>query len=298
MSKATKKRFKSNTQKIKNIKSNRYGKNLSNRQIKTVGIDYSFKKIRQKENKHNKQVERHNLKKTFLFNYGIDTSKIKYKEIELIKMDDVRNNNLDISKYPFLEKYILIDYNKYLNFNEGYRLYVAYRDYTGENVLEDLINANKKYQPNQLLNRLRELVNMPLTGIQGVVGTSSGKAGTAIFKYGNNMALFDDYVRVSSVNRHFNRKRSKKSSYNVHSGKNRGYQRWVSSKSVTHTGCTLYNLLVIIVTLMENVVEIERHSLYQHFFNMVEECAMDDNCSKYWSDFIVKIPKVYFNYEG
>lgn len=297
MSKATKRLFKKKVEDVKKIKRSRYGTKLSNKQIKSQGIENVKRDIARKQRKYDKSVERHNFKKEYLKQNLIDISNIRYKDIEKIKMSDIRNNSVNIENYPFLKNKIGIDFYKKIKLPGDLRMYVAYMDYTGENTLYDLLNLNVNSRPQYLLENLRELVNRPLSAVNGVAGTSSGRAGTAIFLIANNLELMDSYVRVSAVNRHFNRKNSRLSRVRVHSGKNRGYQRIKDvNGNVTHKSVSAFELLLIIVTLMDNVTEQDRGKIYIKFYESLEDICFRDDSDENFLELLKILPKP--NYGG
>lgn len=297
MSRATKKRFKKKVDDIKQIKKSRYGSKLSNKQIKSRGIEEVKKDISRKQHKYEKSVERHNLKKVYLEGNLIDVSTIKYKDIEKIKMSDIRSNSVNVEKYPFLKNKIGIDFYKKMNLPGDLRMYVAYMDYTGENSLYDLLNMYKNSRPQYLLQVLRELVNRPITAVYKVTGSSSGRAGTAIFLISNNLELMDAYVRVSAVNRHSNKKSGKMSRVRVHFGKNRGYQRIKDvNGNVTHKTVSAFELLLIIVTLMDNVTEQDRGKIYIKFYESLEDICFRDDSDENFLELLKILPKP--NYGG
>lgn len=292
MSKATKKRFKKKVEDVKKIKRSRYGSKLSNNQIKSQGIENVKRDIARKQRKYDKSVERHNFKKEYLKQNLIDISNIRYKDIEKIKISDIRNNSVNIETYPFLKNKIGIDFYKKIKLPGDLRMYVAYMDYTGENTLYDLLNLNINSRPQYLLEMLRELVNRPLSAVYNMAGSSSGRAGTAFFMIANNLELMDLYVRVSAVNRHFNRKNSRLSRVRVHSGKNRGYQRIKDvNGNVTHKSVSVFELLLIIVTLLDNVTEQDRGKIYIKFYESIEDISLNYDSDENFYELLKVLPK-------
>lgn len=292
MSKATKKRFKKKVEDVKKIKRSRYGSKLSNNQIKSQGIENVKRDIARKQRKYDKSVERHNFKKEYLKQNLIDISNIRYKDIEKIKISDIRNNSVNIETYPFLKNKIGIDFYKKIKLPGDLRMYVAYMDYTGENTLYDLLNLNINSRPQYLLEMLRELVNRPLSAVYNMAGSSSGRAGTAFFMIANNLELMDLYVRVSAVNRHFNRKNSRLSRVMVHSGKNRGYQRIKDvNGNVTHKSVSVFELLLIIVTLLDNVTEQDRGKIYIKFYESIEDISLNYDSDENFYELLKVLPK-------
>lgn len=292
MSKATKKRFKKKVEDVKKIKRSRYGSKLSNNQIKSQGIENVKRDIARKQRKYDKSVERHNFKKEYLKQNLIDISNIRYKDIEKIKISDIRNNSVNIETYPFLKNKIGIDFYKKIKLPGDLRMYVAYMDYTGENTIYDLLNLNINSRPQYLLEMLRELVNRPLSAVYNMAGSSSGRAGTAFFMIANNLELMDLYVRVSAVNRHFNRKNSRLSRVRVHSGKNRGYQRIKDvNGNVTHKSVSVFELLLIIVTLLDNVTEQDRGKIYIKFYESIEDISLNYDSDENFYELLKVLPK-------
>lgn len=292
MSKATKKRFKKKVEDVKKIKRSRYGSKLSNNQIKSQGIENVKRDIARKQRKYDKSVERHNFKKEYLKQNLIDISNIRYKDIEKIKISDIRNNSVNIETYPFLKNKIGIDFYKKIKLPGDLRMYVAYMDYTGENTLYDLLNLNINSRPQYLLEMLRELVNRPLSAVYNMAGSSSGRAGTAFFMIANNLELMDLYVRVSAVNRNFNRKNSRLSRVRVHSGKNRGYQRIKDvNGNVTHKSVSVFELLLIIVTLLDNVTEQDRGKIYIKFYESIEDISLNYDSDENFYELLKVLPK-------
>lgn len=295
MSKKTKRKFLRKVEKAKQIKSTHSGRKLSNRDIKQMeDLDAALVKYLKKDKKYYSAKNRHQQKKDFLQKNLIDVNRLKYKEIEMLKMDDLYCNRFNLKNYPQYKNFSTCDMYRVMKLNPGTRLYVAYQDYTGENTFEYILSEFKKYQPHELLQILKDIVNRPLTGVKGMAGTSSGQAGTAIWSIAPNNILIDEYVRVSAVNRHLNSKKGRMSRIKIHDAPNKGYQRLqFSNGKATTDRLSAYDMLVIITSLIYNVTEGEREGLYQRFYGDVEDNALENDDNN-WVKLLKLLPKPSF----
>lgn len=292
MSKQTRKKFLRKVEKKKQIRATHSGRKLSNKQLDRLdNLDNALLLYRKKDVKRDKAIKLHNDKIKFLKQNLIDVSKLRYKDVDKLKVKDMKNGTFNLKLYPQYSNASVCDFYKRMKFLDGTKLYVAYQDYTGENSFEYILNEFKKYQAADLLKILEDIVNKPLTAIKGVPGTSGGRSATAIWNIGTNYALLDEYIKVSSVNRHINSKKGKKSRLKIHKGTNKGYQRLSNAYGkVTHDSMSAYDLLVIINALLYNVTEQTRISLYMRMYNDIEENALyneDEN----WLEFLKLLPK-------
>lgn len=295
LSKQSRKRFLRKVEKKKQIRATHSGRKLSNKQLDRIdNIDNALLIYQKKDVKRDKAIKLHTDKIKFLNENLIDVSKLRYKDIDRLKVKDMKNGTFNLMKYPEYNRAAVCDFYKKMKFLDDTRLYVAYQDYTGENSFEYILNEFKKYPALDLLTLLKDIVNKSLTGIKDVPGTSGGKAGTAIWNVGTSYALLDEYVKVSSTNRHLNSKQGKKSRLKIHKGTNKGYQRLTNAyDKATHDSMSAYDLLVIINALLYNVTEKDRSNLYNKFYNDIEENALyneDEN----WMKFFKLLPKPDF----
>lgn len=295
LSRQSKKKYLRKVEKKKQIRATHSGRKLSNKQLDRIdNLDTALLMYQKKDIKRDKAIKLHNDKIKFLNENLIDVSKLRYKDIDKLKVNDMKNGTFNLEVYPEYSNAASCDFYKRMKFLSGTRLYVAYQDYTGENSFESILNEFKKYQAADLLKILEDIINKPLTGIKGVPGTSGGRSATAIWNVGTSYALLDEYVKVSSTNRHLNSKQGKKSRLKIHKGTNKGYQRLTNAYGkATHDSMSAYDLLVIINALIYNVTEKDRSNLYAKFYNDIEENALyskDEN----WMKFFKLLPKPDF----
>ena len=195
----------------------------------------------------------------YLRKLGFEPYDFTTKQIDSIKISDIRKGKFNTDNYPFLYDF---DFYKPYKLPNGKRMYFAYRDYAGETPLEELLNIVKHKSTSELINELNNIVNMPMTGKAGKVGTSSGRAGEVSYHcQSQNLILEFNYQDrlTTRKDKRYNKKRQKditQAGYQVVKNGNRN-----SFDVVTGRG-----LLELGVAMMYNVTEQSRADFYSAFY--------------------------------
>lgn len=177
----------------------------------------------------------------------------------------------DIEKLIEQEKHNF-DFNKIYTLKDNERMFIAYRDFTAENSFDELIAYNARLSNSQLLEKLKDLVNTAPTYTgkrrKNKDGTrssnSSGKAGDYMFEVGKqNVITETNQERIAK-----SKKKAKHKWQNV--GEYKGFQVIKSKGRVSFNEYTPRNLLIIAVTIMENVTELDRTGFYKSFHSQMK----------------------------
>lgn len=155
---------------------------------------------------------------------------------------------------------------------DGKYFYMAYRDYTGERGLEEIIKENNAKSDTELLRYLRELVNRPLTARPKQAGTSSGSAGDYRLTIGSKEDL-QLFHREQVIDEN---KKERKNEYNNHFKRNphaphKGFQTLYSNGERFFNEYTPHKLLAVMCAFMENITELDRKSYYKNMYSYLSK---------------------------
>lgn len=199
---------------------------------------------------------------------GYDTSRLTKKESEHIRLKDIQNKKVRLKDYPQL-----FDFNKVKKFSPNRHFYISYWDYTGERSFEDILSDFQNLSDDELLKRLKNIVNMPKTFSKYLVGSgSSGSAGEAVFYHGDSDIIkrFDRDMKNDDERwkNHPKRKR--------HGGQFKGHQVLTDENGHIDIGeATGHSLLVIINAVMRNVTEENRDIFYRDITTFLRRSFID-----------------------
>ena len=204
------------------------------------------------------------LKVKAIRNLGFEPYDFTLKEIDSIKIDDIRKGKVNADKYPFLFRF---DFYKPYPLPNGKRMYFAYRDYAGETPLEELISIVQGKSTDTLIAELNNIVNMPMTAVAGVKGTSSGKAGVISY-HCQQQNFITDFIytdkKVTRKDKRYNAKRQKETTF-------AGFQTLKNGRLNSFDIITGRGVLEIAVALMYNATEQSRADFYSAFYYDVIE---------------------------
>lgn len=198
-------------------------------------------------------------KADYLRSLGFEPYEFTTKELDSIKISDIKKGTFNTDKYPFIRGF---DFYEPYPVTNGKRFYFAYRDYAGETPLEELISAVKGKTTDQLINELNAIVNMPMTAKAGKTGTSSGKAGVISYHCEQQNIILDfnyEDKRVTQKDKRRNKKRQK-------AVETAGFQVLKNGNRNSFDVLTGRGVLEIAVALMYNATEQSRADFYSAFY--------------------------------
>lgn len=269
-----KKRIQKKREKEKLIKEVGERQRLAGKKVTSDSLSYNELKKKQDTYVKRKQKRERNLnkKKQYLLDNGVDLWGLSDSQINKIKIKDIEENNVNEYTYPKIYKnegMLSFDFNKKYKWKNGQRLFIAYKDYQGEQSLESLLSMYSGMNDKQLLSALKEIALTPLSyGKRG--DTSSGSAGEAILKVSSKSVIQGQVMRTLNDNK---KNRSKWDKFiQSHKGhKPQDYQFLTDTKgNKSQDTYTPHNLLVLMNALLHNVTENNRASLYSDFYNKMQ----------------------------
>ena len=213
--------------------------------------------------------------------------KVKVKDFpqgELNKKG-TKKGNINKINYPFLfeenkvsktvKKKVKKIGGKVYKLPEGVGLYFAYMDISGEQDFEQLLARYNRKSTNELIEKVKGLLNtLPqfdkelYKKSKGTQGTSSGKCGVANFHLTDieTIKMIDDYDNKKENLRMRNAPQRKR----VHTGQNRYWQTLTDDNgNIYFTEFTLHKLMVVITAIMDNIFEVDRFDFYDDVYTQV-----------------------------
>ena len=215
--------------------------------------DYRRAKKLQKEREYKRSL--YERKYNALKKKNIDVSKLTKKQIMSLKVKDIQNDNITKYNYPQFYGLHMIDFNKVYSLGAN-KMYLAFRDFTGETSLEEIISEFSNMSDADLLANLEYLVNLPTRG--GGRKGSNGVAGDYKFIIAPQ-AVIEDFQRDT-----YNKNRRKKT--RLHKGQYKGYQVLKHGRYSGFKNVTPHNMLVLANAIMSHVTEQDRLNFYQRFY--------------------------------
>lgn len=245
------------------------------------------KQQRKKEEEQKKQQKKQSrkeyiqktrqFKKEFLEIKGIDPFQFSLKQLDSIKLKDIRNNRFSEKTYPqFYPKKSTVtipkgfDFEKKVKLKNGERMYFAFRDFTGETCFGDIIEFHKQLSNEELLERLWKIATKYPTYNKKEYriskkqrGGSSGSAGDFKYICSSSIVIKELQSDVYNTNR---RKRTKE-----HTGDYKGFQVLKNGGRNSYDVVSPRGLLIIANSIMWNITEWDRIAFYKNFRSDVEE---------------------------
>ena len=286
-----KKNLKKLEQKSKNLKKVSRKQKLKN----NVSRETSKYKSKSKSTKYQEQLKLTSKKYFALLELGIDTKFLTTQNLRKVKVKDfpkgevnkkgTKQGNINKITYPFLfeenkvsktvKKKVKNIGGKVYKLPEGVGLYFAYMDISGEQDFEQLLARYNRKSTNELIEKVKGLLNtLPqfdkelYKKSKGTEGTSSGKCGVANFHLTDieTIKMIDDYDNKKENLRMRNAPERKR----IHSGNNRYWQTLTDDNgNIYFTEFTLHKLMVVITSIMDNIFEVDRFDFYDDVYTQV-----------------------------
>ena len=295
---ANKRQKKKNLKKLQQQQTLKRRKNLKNVSRETsktnVSRETSKYKSKSKSSKYQDQLKFTSKKYFALLELGIDPKFLTTQNLRKVKVKDFpqgeinkkgsKQGNINKITYPFLfeenkvsktvKKKVKNIGEKVYKLPEGIGLYFAYMDISGEQDFEQLLARYNRKSTNDLIEKIKGLLNtLPqfdkelYKKSKGSEGTSSGKCGVANF----HLAPIDTIKSIDAYDkRESSRMRNNPQRKRVHTGQNRYWQTLTDDNgNIYFTEFTLHKLLVVITAIMDNIFEVDRFDFYDDVYTQV-----------------------------
>ena len=282
-------------QKKKNLKKLQQQQQKKVKSIKNVSRETSKYNSKSKSTKYQEQLKLTSKKYFALLELGIDPKFLTTQNLRKVKVKDFpqgevnkkgnKQGNINKITYPFLfeenkvsktvKKKVKNIGEKVYKLPEGIGIYFAYMDISGEQDFEQLLSRYNRKSTNELLEKIKGLLNtLPqfdkelYKKSKGTEGTSSGKCGVANFHLA-------DINTIKSIDREDNKEENLRMKNNpqrkrVHTGQNRYWQTLTDDNgNIYFTEFTLHKLLVVITAIMDNIFEVDRFDFYDDVYTQV-----------------------------
>ena len=295
---ANKRQKKKNLKKLQQQQKRKSIKNVSREtsKIKTnVSRETSKYKSKSKSTKYQDQLKLTSKKYFALLELGIEPKFLTTQNLRKVKVKDfpkgevnkkgTKQGNINKITYPFLfeenkvtkevKKKVKKIGGKVYKLPEGVGLYFAYMDISGEQDFEQLLARYNRKSTNDLIEKIKGLLNtLPqfdkelYKKSKGTEGTSSGKCGVANFH-------LTDIETIKTIDTYDNKKENLRMTNaperkRVHSGNNRYWQTLTDDNgNIYFTEFTLHKLLVVITAIMDNIFEVDRFDFYDDVYTQV-----------------------------
>ena len=282
-------------QKKKNLKKLQQQQQKKVKSIKNVSRETSKYKSKSKSSKYQNQLKLTSKKYFELLELGIDPKFLTTQNLRKVKVKDfpkgevnkkgTKQGNINKLTYPFLfeenkvsktvKKKVKNIGEKVYKLPKGIGLYFAYMDISGEQDFEELLKRYNRKTTNELLEKIKGLLNtLPqfdkelYKKSKGSEGTSSGKCGVANFHLTkiNTIKAMDREDNKEENLRMKNKPKRKR----VHTGEHRYWQTLTDANGkIYFKKFTLHKLLVIITAIMDNIFEVDRFDFYDDVYTQV-----------------------------
>ena len=282
-------------QKKKNLKKLQQQQQKKIKSIKNVSRETSKYKSKSKSSKYQEQLKLTSKKYFELLELGIDPKFLTTQNLRKVKVKDFphgevnkkgsKQGNINRITYPFLfeenkvsktvKKKVKNIGEKVYKLPKGIGLYFAYMDISGEQDFEQLLARYNRKSTNDLIEKIKGLLNtLPqfdkelYKKSKGSEGTSSGKCGVANFHLTDidTIKIIDKYDNKEENLRMKNAPQRKR----VHTGQNRYWQTLTDDNgNIYFTEFTLHKLLVVITAIMDNIFEVDRFDFYDDVYTQV-----------------------------
>lgn len=216
--------------------------------------------------KRDKRKKLHSKKVYMLEELGYNIQNLNVSLVRKIKLKDIETNNITMENYPdvfdvmqLTTKQQRFNYNKVYKIPNGKAFYFAYCDYTAENDLDLLIQANSRKTPKELMQGIIRLLNTP-----PAENGSNGKAGGYKYQFGTPSDISIFHSEKNKENKRAFERKSR-----VHTDRMyNGYQTLTDKDHFQNyfTEVTGKGVLTIAYTIMDNVTEFERFVFYERFY--------------------------------
>lgn len=297
---ANKRQIKKNLKKLQQKQTLKRKKNIKNVSRETskrksnVSRETSKYNSKSKSSKYQEQLKLTSKKYFALLELGIDPKFLTTQNLRKVKVKDfprgevnkkgTKQGNINKITYPFLfednkvskevKKKVKHIGEKVYKLPEGIGLYFAYMDISGEQDFEQLLARYNRKSTNDLIEKIKGLLNtLPqfdkelYKKSKGTEGTSSGKCGVANF----HLTDIDTIKSIDAYDkRESSRMRNAPKRKRVHTGQNRYWQTLTDDNgNIYFTEFTLHKLLVVITAIMDNIFEVDRFDFYDDVYTQV-----------------------------
>ena len=296
---ANKRQKKKNLKKLQQqtLKRKKNIKSVSRETSKTksnVSRETSKHNSKTKSTKYQEQLKLTSKKYFALLELGIEPKFLTTQNLRKVKVKDfpkgevnkkgTKQGNINKITYPFLfednkvskevKKKVKSIGEKVYKLPEGIGLYFAYMDISGEQDFEELLKRYNRKSTNDLIEKIKGLLNtLPqfykelYKKSKGSEGTSSGKCGVANF----HLAPIDTIKSIDAYDkRESSRMRNTPKRKRVHTGQNRYWQTLTDDNgNIYFTEFTLHKLLVVVTAIMDNIFEVDRFDFYDDVYTQV-----------------------------
>ena len=282
-------------QKKKNLKKLQQQQQKKVKSIKNVSRETSKYNSKSKSSKYQEQLKLTSKKYFALLELGIEPKFLTTQNLRKVKVKDfpkgelnkkgTKQGNINKITYPFLfeenkvskevKKKVKTIGEKVYKLPVGKGLYFAYMDISGEQDFEQLIVRYNRKSTNELIEKIKGLLNtLPqfdkelYKKSKGSDGNSSGKCGVANFHLTDidTIKMIDTYDNKKENLRMKNAPKRKR----VHSGDNRYWQTLTDDNgNIYFREFTLHKLLVVITAIMDNIFEVDRFDFYDDVYTQV-----------------------------
>ena len=282
-------------QKKKNLKKLQQQQQKKIKSIKNVSRETSKYKSKSKSTKYQEQLKLTSKKYFALLELGIDPKFLTTQNLRKVKVKDfpqgelnkkgTKKGNINKINYPFLfeenklskqkKKRVRQIGEKVYKLPQGKGLYFAYMDISGEQDFEELLKRYNRKSTNELLEKIKGLLNtLPqfdkelYKKSKGQEGTSSGKCGVANF----HLTDIDMIKNIDNADRKEENRRLKNDPQRkrIHSH-NAKYWQTLNDRNgnIYITEFTLHKLLVVITSILDNIFEVDRFDFYDDVYTQV-----------------------------
>lgn len=282
-------------QKKKNLKKLQQQQQKKIKSIKNVSRETSKFNSKSKSIKYQDQLKLTSKKYFELLELGIDPKFLTTQNLRKVKVKDfpqgelnkkgTKKGNINKINYPFLfeenkvsktvKKKVKNIGEKVYKLPQGKGLYFAYMDISGEQDFEELLKRYNRKSTNELLEKIKGLLNtLPqfdkelYKKSKGQEGTSSGKCGVANF----HLTDIDMIKNIDNADRKDENRRLKNDPQRkrIHSD-NAKYWQTLNDRNgnIYITEFTLHKLLVVITAILDNIFEVDRFDFYDDVYTQV-----------------------------
>ena len=298
---ANKRQKKKNLKKINQQQTLKRKKNIksvtreTSKRKSIVSRETSKYKSKSKSSKYQDQLKLTSKKYFALLELGIEPQFLTTQNLRKVKVKDfpkgelnkkgTKQGNINKITCPFLfeenkvsktvKKKVKNIGEKVYKLPEGIGIYFAYMDISGEQDFEELLKRYKRKSTNELIEKIKGLLNtLPqfdkelYKKSKGSEGTSSGKCGVANFHLTDvEMIKSIDNAERKEENRRLKNEPKRK---RIHSD-NAKYWQTLNDRNgnIYFTEFTLHKLLVVITAIMDNMFEVDRFDFYDDVYKQV-----------------------------
>lgn len=200
----------------------------------------------------------------FLRSQGIDPFKYRKKDIDSIKIKDIKSNNFNAVTYPI---FFVDSWETVKDFSPRILL-ISYCDFSGNQDIADIIRTVSGWSIEQLIAEIKEWLYKPLTGQPKIMNSSSGKAGEVKLEFAEEQVIRDfvDMRKEETKKMKWSPKRGKWKTHK--SGDNIGWQNITTNSPLGITSASGKTMLVLCASIIANILENDRQIFYGKWYRV------------------------------